>query len=64
MSAPTATPLLPLPRIGGPKLQPFGGIATADIEFTRFVGGEDDVDSKVWKVSIDSKYYALKIVSH
>lgn len=64
MGASTATPPLPLPRIGGPKLDPFLGTATADLEFIHFVGGEDDVDSKVWKVSIDGEYYALKIVSH
>lgn len=64
MDVSTITRPLPLPRISGPKLDPFRGTATADIEFIRFVGGEDDVDSKVWKVSIDGKYYALKMVSH
>lgn len=64
MDVSTITRPLPLPRIGGPKLDPFRGTATADLKFIRFVGGEDDVDSKVWKVSIDGKYYALKIVSH
>lgn len=64
MSVSSAIPPLPLPRVSGPKLDPFRGTATADLEFIRFVGGEDDVDSKVWKVSIDGKYYALKIVSH
>lgn len=64
MAASNATPPLPLPRISGPKLNPFRGTATADIEFIRYIGSEDDLDSKVWKISIDGKYYALKIVSH
>lgn len=63
MSASTDTPTLALPLFAGPKLVQFRGTATADIEFIRFVGGEDDFDSKVWKVRIDGKYYALKIGS-
>ncbi|KAJ0114868.1 hypothetical protein J7T55_004610 [Diaporthe amygdali] len=61
MAASSATLPLPLPRIGGPKLNPFRGTATAEIKFIRYVGSEDDLDSKVWKVSIDGKFYALKI---
>lgn len=56
-------PPLPLPRIRGPKLEPFRGTATADLEFIRYIGSEEDVDSKVWKVKVDGEYYALKIVS-
>lgn len=57
----TASPPLPLPRIRGPKLGPLRGTAEADLEFIRYVGSETDVDSKVWKVRLDDKYYALKI---
>lgn len=53
----------PLPRIPGPKLEPFRGTATADIEFIAFIGNEQDMDSKVCKVRIDGKVYALKVVS-
>lgn len=59
----TPSPPLPLPRIKGPKLEPFRGTANAELEFVRYIGSEDDVDSKVWKVKVDDKYYALKIVS-
>ena len=59
-----STDIPPLPLLGGPKLGPFRGTATADIEFIWEVGDEDNLDSKVWKVIIDGKYYALKIVSH
>lgn len=54
---------LPLPRFSGPKLEPFRGTATADIEFIAFIGHDEDMDSKVWKVRIDDKLYALKVVS-
>lgn len=54
---------LPLPRIPGPKLEPFRGTATADIEFIEFIGNDEDLDSKVWKVRIDGKVFALKVVS-
>ena len=60
----TKNPLpLPLPRVRGPKLKPFRGTASADIEFIEFIGSDKDLDSKVWKVRIDGKIYALKIVS-
>lgn len=55
--------LLPLPRVCGPKLAPFRGTASADIEFIEFLGSDKDLDSKVWKVCINGKIYALKIVS-
>lgn len=54
---------LPLPRVPGPKLEPFQGTATADIEFIAFIGSNEDMDSKVWKVRIDGKIWALKVVS-
>lgn len=54
---------LPLPRVPGPKLEPFQGTATADIEFIAFIGSDEDMDSKVWKVRIDGKVYVLKVVS-
>lgn len=54
---------LPLPRITGPKLKPFRGTATVDIEFIAFIGNDQNMDSKVWKVRIDGKVYALKVVS-
>ncbi|KAL2277498.1 hypothetical protein FJTKL_15415 [Diaporthe vaccinii] len=52
---------LRLPRIPGPKLEPFRGTATADIEFIEFIGNGEDMDSKVWKVRIDGKVFALKV---
>ncbi|KAK2599738.1 hypothetical protein N8I77_011468 [Diaporthe amygdali] len=58
--APTTRPL-PLPQIAGPQLAPFRGTATADIEFEHFLGSDNDLDSKVWRVCIDGKTYALKI---
>lgn len=59
----STTPMpLPLPRAHGPKLEPFRGTASADLEFLAFLGNEKDVDSKVWKVRIDKNIYALKIV--
>lgn len=54
---------LPLPRIPGPKLEPFRGTATADIEFIAFIGNDEDMDSKVWKVRINGEVYVLKVVS-
>ncbi|KAG8165983.1 hypothetical protein KVR01_004535 [Diaporthe batatas] len=51
----------PLPRIKGPKLEPFRGTADVELEFIRYIGNEDDLDSKVWKVKVDDKYYALKV---
>jgi hypothetical protein len=62
-TTPATSPPLPLPQIKGPKLEPFRGTANVDLEFVRYIGSEDDVDSKVWKVRVDDKYYALKIVS-
>lgn len=47
----------------GPKLEPFQGTASADIRFERFLGSNKDLDSKVWRVRIDGRNYALKIVS-
>ncbi|KAK2605064.1 hypothetical protein N8I77_007940 [Diaporthe amygdali] len=57
------TKILPLPRLRGPKLQPFRGTASADIEFIEFIGSDEDMGSKVWKVHIDGSVYALKIFS-
>ncbi|KAJ0118521.1 hypothetical protein J7T55_009304 [Diaporthe amygdali] len=57
----SSTKRLPLPRLRGPKLQPFRGTASADIEFIEFIGNDEDMDSKVWKVHIDGSVYALKI---
>lgn len=54
---------LPLPRVPGPKLEPFQGTATADIEFIAFIGNDEDMDSKVWKVRIKGRVYVLKVVS-
>lgn len=54
---------LPLPRVPGPRLEPYRGTASADVEFLAFLGNEKDLDSKVWKVRIDQNIYALKIVS-
>ncbi|KAK7699882.1 hypothetical protein SLS64_011312 [Diaporthe eres] len=45
----------------GPKLEPFRGTASADIRFERFLGSSQDLDSKVFRVSIDGRTYALKI---
>lgn len=47
----------------GPKLEPFRGTTSADIKFGRFLGSGKDLDSKVFKVRIDDRTYALKIVS-
>jgi hypothetical protein len=54
---------LPLPRVQGPKLEPFRGTASAEIQFLQFLGTAKDLDSRVWKVRIGSNIYALKIVS-
>jgi hypothetical protein len=54
---------LRLPRIPGPKLEPFRGTTTADIEFIEFIGNGEDMDSKFWKVRIDGKVFILKVVS-
>lgn len=62
MSTTTASPL-PLPRVRGPKLEPFQGTARAHVEFLEFIGNDKDIDSKVWKVRIANDVYALKIVS-
>lgn len=62
MSSEPESPL-PLPRVLGPKLEPFKGTATAEIEFLQFLGSPQDVDSRVWKVRIGDDIYALKIVS-
>lgn len=59
----TTTLPLPFPRAHGPRLEPFRGAASADVEFLAFLGNDKDVDSKVWKVRIDKNIYALKIVS-
>lgn len=59
----SSTKRLPLPRCPGPKLEPFRGTASVDIEFIEFIGSGNDMDSKVWKVRVDGKIYALKIVS-
>lgn len=63
MATETEKPL-PLPRIQGPKLEPFQGAASADLEFLEFLGSARDLDSKVWKVRIDNDIYVLKIVSY
>lgn len=64
MSSPTPPALpLPLPRVSGPKLEPYGGTAAADIDFICYIGGKGDADSEVWKVSIGGNLYALKIVT-
>lgn len=56
-------PPLPLPRVSGPKLAPFTPTARADIEFVKFLGRENDVDSQVWKVKINGAgFFALKMV--
>lgn len=60
--APKTTPV-PLPDMEGPKLEPFRGTASADIRFERFLSSSQDLDSKVFRVSIDGRTYALKIVS-
>ncbi|KAH8756245.1 kinetochore Sim4 complex subunit FTA2-domain-containing protein [Diaporthe sp. PMI_573] len=52
---------LPLPRVQGPKLEPFRGTASAEIQFLQFLGTAKDLDSRVWKVRIGSNIYALKI---
>ncbi|KAK7728804.1 hypothetical protein SLS63_006412 [Diaporthe eres] len=52
---------LRLPRIPGPKLEPFRGTTTADIKFIEFIGNGEDMDSKFWKVRIDGKVFALKV---
>lgn len=51
-TAPTISPPLPLPRIKGPKLEPFRGTANVELEFVRYIGSEEDVDSRVWKVKV------------
>ncbi|KAH8753611.1 kinetochore Sim4 complex subunit FTA2-domain-containing protein [Diaporthe sp. PMI_573] len=57
----SSTKRLPLPSCPGPKLEPFRGTASANIEFIEWIGNDDDVHSKVWKVRIDGTVYALKI---
>ncbi len=62
-SAPASsdTPL-PLPQLPGPKLAPFTATGYADIEFIRELGDSNHMDSFVWKVRIDGRDYALKMV--
>ncbi|KAL2133695.1 hypothetical protein VTI74DRAFT_1871 [Chaetomium olivicolor] len=51
--APLPRSPVPLPHVPGPKLAPFTPNARADIESVEFLGRENDVDSKVWKVKIN-----------
>ncbi|KAL1864598.1 hypothetical protein Daus18300_007615 [Diaporthe australafricana] len=66
-SPPSSVPTIPacpspLPTLShGPRLEPFRGTATADIEFCQLLSNEDDFDSQVWEVRIDGDTYALKI---
>lgn len=53
----------PLPTIPGPKLAPFTTNARAEIEFLGNLGSHADKDGLVWKVKIDGRKYALKMVS-
>ncbi|KAL2195943.1 kinetochore Sim4 complex subunit FTA2-domain-containing protein [Corynascus similis CBS 632.67] len=56
------SPPTPLPRVPGPKLTPFTPDAQAHIEFVEFLGRENDVDSLVWKVTINGAgHFALKV---
>jgi hypothetical protein len=52
-----------LSRIKGPKLERFHCTAPFELEFVHYIGSEDDADFEVWKLRVDDKYYALKIVS-
>ncbi|KAK4198120.1 kinetochore Sim4 complex subunit FTA2-domain-containing protein [Triangularia verruculosa] len=59
---PPTAPAVPLPRVPGPKLQPFTLTGHAEIDFLEFVGAGEDRDFKVWKVNIDGRGpYALKM---
>ncbi|KAH6623928.1 kinetochore Sim4 complex subunit FTA2-domain-containing protein [Chaetomium tenue] len=50
-----------LPRVPGPKLQPFTPTAHAPIQFIRALGNPG-ADSHVWEVIINNQPYALKMV--
>lgn len=52
-----------LPRVPGPKLEPFTPTAHVPIKFMDAIGRSNDRDSHVWKVEIGGKHYALKMVS-
>ena len=58
--------LLPLPRCAGPKLHAFGG-QKAPIEWLERLdgdrGSQSGAEGCVFKVRIDSRLYALKVVS-
>lgn len=62
MSSQSENPLA-LPRVQGPKLEPFQGTTSADIQFLEFLGSAEDLDSKVWKARMNGHIYALKVVS-
>ena len=62
---PLPNPPVPLPQVPGPKLAPFTPTAYAEnIEFTHFIGRDNDRDSLVWKVNINNEPYALKMVGN
>jgi hypothetical protein len=52
-----------LPRVPGPKLGPFTPTGQARIKFIKNLGSPRNADSNVWKVKIDGRLYALKMVS-
>ena len=57
------SPPVPLPCVPGPKLAPFTQDAYANMDFIKFLGRENDVDSLVWKVKINNiGPFALKLV--
>lgn len=55
-------PLPPLPAHPGPSLRPFDfkDVKKAHIEFLEYIG--HGAHSRVYKVRIDGKLYALKVV--
>lgn len=52
-----------LPRVPGPKLGPFTPTGEAEIKFISYLGSPYSEHAYVWKVKINGKRYALKMVS-
>lgn len=51
---------VPLPECEGPRLQPYNAKHAPDIDFLEHIG--QGVHAHVFKVKIDGKIFALKIV--
>ncbi|KUI60277.1 hypothetical protein VP1G_07510 [Cytospora mali] len=52
-----------LPQVPGPKLAPFTPTAYAEINFMKPLGSSKDQEGHVWKVKINGRDYALKMVT-